>query len=238
MFTKLSFIDNIMWINYNYPQGIFAYKKCTRNPWKNLSYYEEIRMKKFVIAFCLIMMAVFTFIGCKSKADTYKDDPRSKIIGAEGIARPEWMNKTPVSEDLYYVVGDGRDAQTDTVKRNLARTDAMAKLAQWKDAVVADTMKNYIEEGGVIGNTQTLMRFEQATVTRANANVAGFDQVEYWVDPNGIYHILYSYPKNNLKKDFEATVSEFQRNEAAAFADFKAQEAFRYLEAQLDKAEK
>ena len=192
--------------------------------------------KSTLIIIGILVLASFIAISCKSKAPTYKDDPRSKIVGAEGVTRPEWMNKAPVSGDLYYVVGDGRDAQTDTVKRNLARTDAMAKLAQWKDAVVADTMKNYIEEGGTIGNTQTLMRFEQATVTRAKANIAGFDQVEYWVDKNGVYHILYSYPKANLKNDFATTVSEFQRNEAAAFADFKAQEAFRYLDAQLDKA--
>jgi secreted PhoX family phosphatase len=192
--------------------------------------------KSAIFALGLLMVVAFVFLGCKTSKPKYEDDPRSKIVGAEGIARPEWMNNAPTSKTLYYVVGDGREAQTDTVRRNLARTDAMAKLAQWKDAVVADTMKNYIEEGGTIGNTQTLMRFEQATVTRAKANIAGFDQVEYWVDPQGVYHILYSYPKENLKNDFATTVTEFQRNEAAAFADFKAQQAFRYLDAQLDKA--
>ncbi|MCL1812401.1 MAG: LPP20 family lipoprotein [Treponema sp.] len=197
-------------------------------------------MKKLtIITLVLLMLVSFVFLSCKSKAPpTYDDDPRSKIIGKEGIPRPEWMNKPPASDTLYYVIGDGRDASTDTVKRNLARTDGMAKLAQWKDAVVASTMKDYIEEGGTIGNTQTLMRFEQATVTRAKANIAGFDQVEYWLDPDGIYHILYSYPKANLKNDFAATVTEFQRNEAAAFADFKAQEAFKFLDAQLDAANK
>ncbi|MDR0599905.1 MAG: LPP20 family lipoprotein [Treponema sp.] len=189
-------------------------------------------MKKALIF--ALALASLGFWACKSEPKTYADDPRSKIIGAEGIARPEWMSRVPQSEELYYVVGDGREAQTDTVKRQLARTDAMAKLAQWKSAVVADTMKSYLEEGGTIGSTQSLMRFEQATVTRSNANVAGFDQVEYWVDPNGIYHILYSYPKANLKKDFNATVTEFQRNEAAAFAEFKAGEAFKLLEAQMD----
>ena len=192
--------------------------------------------KSTIFVLGLLLVVAFVFTGCKTKPPTYADDPRSKVIGAEGIARPEWMNKTPASADLYYVVGDGRDAQTDTVKRNLARSDAMAKLAQWKDAVVADTMKNYIEEGGTIGNTQTLMRFEQATVTRSKANIAGFDQVEYWVDQHGVYHILYSYPKSGLRNDFAATVSEFQRNEAAAFADFKAQEAFKLLDARLDAA--
>jgi hypothetical protein len=200
---------------------------------ENIETKEGVYMKKAIF---VILTAALVFAGCKSspKNQEYKDDPRSQIIGAEGIARPEWMNRVPQTEGLYYVIGDGRDAQTDTVKRNLARTDAMAKLAQWKSAVVADTMKNYIEEGGTIGNTQALMRFEQATITRANANVAGFDQVEYWVDAGGIYHILYSYPTANVAKDFSATVSEFQRNEAAAFAEFKANEAFRLLEAQLD----
>ncbi|MDR1389886.1 MAG: LPP20 family lipoprotein [Treponema sp.] len=190
-------------------------------------------MKKFL--FVLVAAVVLFSAACKSKPATYDDDPRSKVIGAEGIARPEWMNKAPKADDTYYVVGDGRQASTDTVKRNLARSDALAKLSQWKSAVVADTVKNYIEEGGTIGNTQTLMRFEQATVARSRANVAGFDQEEYWIDPDGIYHILYSYPKAGLKKDFEDMASEFQRNEAAAFAEFKADQAFQALEAQLDK---
>ena len=190
-------------------------------------------MKKFIVV--LGIFAILVSMGCKSKPKTYADDPRSRIIGAEGVARPEWMNGPSQSDDLYYVVGDGRDAQTDTVKRNLARTDAMAKLSQWKSAVVTDTMKNYIAESGTIGNTQALMHFEQATITRSQANIAGFDQVDYWVDPSGVYHILYSYPKSGLRNDFQTTVTEFQRSEAAAFAEFKAQEAFRLLEAQMNK---
>jgi hypothetical protein len=164
------------------------------------------------------------------------EQPRKTIIGAEGIPRPDWMSRAPnaEAEPLYYVIGDGRAAQTETAKRQLARTDGLSKLAQWKNVVVADTMKNYISEGGTIGNTQTLTHFEQATVARASANLTGFDQVDYWVDPDGVYHILYSYPKNEVKKDFTETVQEFKRNEAAAFAEFKADQAFKLLEAQLD----
>jgi len=193
-------------------------------------------MKKFTfVAVFFVVLGVLGVMGCKSKPATYTDDPRSKIIGAEGVPRPEWMNGTKKSEDLYYVIGDGRAGMTKASQQGTARTDGLAKIAQWKSAVVADTMKNYLEEGGTIGNTQALMRFEQATVTRSNTNLSGFDMVEYWIDAEGVYHGLYSYPKNDLKKDFQTTVTEFQRNEAAAFADFKAQEAFRQLEAQLDK---
>jgi hypothetical protein len=194
---------------------------------------QEKYMKKITILplFAVILLAA----GCGSKPDTYEADPRSKIVGAEGIARPEWMNKTPKSDEFYYVVGDGRPAQTDTARRGTARSDALAKLSQWKSATVADAMKNYVEEGGTVGNTQALERFEQATITRSNANISGFNQEEYWVDPDGVYHILFSYPKADLRSDFSQTAQDFQRNEAAAFAEFKADQAFKYLDAMMDK---
>jgi hypothetical protein len=191
-------------------------------------------MKKFSIVL-LMVLAALVVISCKSKPDSYKDDPRSKIVGAEGITRPEWMNRAPKSDELYYVVGNGRQAQTDTAKRGTARSDALAKLSQWKSAVVADSLKNYIEEGGTTGNTQSLERFEQATITRSNANISGFSEEEYWLDADGVYHILFSYPKADLRSDFSRTAQEFQRNEAAAFAEFKADQAFEALDAALSK---
>ena len=196
-------------------------------------------MKKiaFIWPIVLVILTIL-IIGCKSSAaePSYADDPRSRIIGAEGIARPEWMNGPPNSadSDLYYVIGTEPGLQTRNAKVTAARNDAAAQLAQWKSAVVMDTMKSYQEEGGIVGNTQALFRFEQATITRSQANVAGFNLETYWIDPDGIYHGLFSYPKENVRNDFQATVNTFERNEAAAFADFKAQEAFRLLEAQMD----
>ena len=192
--------------------------------------------KSTIITLSLLILAAFVFSGCKSKPEPVaEEDPRSKIVGAEGVARPNWMNKPPASNDLYYVVGDGRIGMTQSAQQGTARNDGLAKLAQWKEAVVADTMKNYIEESGTPGNTQTLIYFQQTTITKSTANIEGFSLEEYWIDQNGIYHGLFSYPKANLKKDFEVNIGEFQRNQAAAFADFKAQEAFKLLEAQMNE---
>ena len=196
-------------------------------------------MKKSIIVLPLaVLILTIPVLGCKSKQARYKDDPRSKIIGAEGVARPEWMNGATHTDDLYFVIGNGRAGMSRSAQQGTARSDATAKVAQWINAVVADTMKNYIDESGVPGNTQTLIRFEQATITRSTASLTGFDQVEYWMDQDGVYHGLYSYPKNSIRNEFRNTVSEFQRNEAAAFAEFKSQEAFRYLEAQLDRQDR
>ncbi|MDR1143957.1 MAG: hypothetical protein LBK77_07050 [Spirochaetaceae bacterium] len=187
---------------------------------------------------CLVILLALAALamGCKSAPEP-EADPRSKIIGAEGVSRPDWMNKTPKSDDTYYVIGDGRPGMSKTAQQGTARIDAQAKVAQWKAAVVADTVKNYMEESGTPGSTQILMNFQQATITRSTANVAGFDEVEHWIDQEGVYHGLFMYPKTSLKNDFENSVSEFQRNQAAAFAEFKAQEAYKYLETQLDTHE-
>jgi hypothetical protein len=191
-------------------------------------------MKKLLVI--LLALAALA-MGCKSAPEETAEDPRSKIIGAEGVTRPDWMNKPPKADDIYYVVGDGRAGMSKTAQQGTARIDAQAKVAQWKAAVVADTVKNYMEESGTPGNTQILMNFQQATITRSTANVAGFDEIEHWIDQEGVYHGLFVYPKVNLENDFKNSVSEFQRNQAAAFAEFKAQEAYKYLETQLDKHE-
>ncbi|MDR2661989.1 MAG: hypothetical protein LBC31_03230 [Treponema sp.] len=191
-------------------------------------------MKKLLVI--LLALAALA-LGCKSAPEEKPEDPRSKIIGAEGVPRPDWMNKTPKSDDTYYVVGDGRAGMSKTAQQGTARIDAQAKVAQWKAAVVADTVKNYMEESGTPGSTQILMNFQQATITRSTANVAGFDEVEHWIDQEGVYHGLFIYPKANVENDFKNSVSEFQRNQAAAFAEFKAQEAYKYLETQLDTHE-
>lgn len=183
-------------------------------------------MKKTII----VALICAAFVGCASKPD-----PRASVLGADGVPQPEWMYKLPKSADLYYVVGNGRPAATYTAREGTARSDGLAKLAQWKAGTVADTMKNYVEEGGTTGNTQALERFEQATITRSTANISGFNQEDLWEDKDGALHILFSYPKADLRSDFTQTVSDFKRNEAAAFAEFKADQAFKYLESQLDK---
>jgi hypothetical protein len=199
--------------------------------------FEGVIMKRVIIVVLAAITTVMVFVGCKSNPQTpdYKDDPRSQVVGAEGIKRPEWVSKPPKAEDLYYVVGDGRAAATTTAKKGTARQDGLNKLAQWKSAVVGSSVKDYIDESGTTGNTQSLENFQQAIVTRAQANVSGFSQEDEWIDPDGVYHILYSYPKSDLRSDYSKTLSDFRRSDAAAFADFKANEAYRYLEARMDK---
>jgi hypothetical protein len=158
------------------------------------------------------------------------------IVGAEGVPQPSWARtrKVPEDPDVQYFIGDGRDGKTITARKNSAREDAARQLGTWKDAVIKGAIKDYVNESGETGNTQSLEKLEVASITRANANTSGFKEQESWIAADGHYVGLYSYPKANLSKDFQATVNAFVRNESAAFADFKADEAFRYLEQEMN----
>ena len=51
---------------------------------------------------------------------------------------------------------------------------------------------------------------------------------------SSFFVILVEYPKADIKNDFMTEVNNFVRNESAAFAEFKAEEAYKALEESLD----
>ena len=61
----------------------------------------------------------------------------------------------------------------------------------------------------------------------------GVEEDEIWVDAEGGVYMLCSFPEN-VNKSFTDAVGDFQRNEAAAFAEFKAEEALSFLEKETE----
>ena len=61
----------------------------------------------------------------------------------------------------------------------------------------------------------------------------GFDTViSVYVDEDGGVFVLMSYDINGLARDLQSQVDSYVRNESAAFAEFKADEALRALMAE------
>lgn len=195
-------------------------------------------MKKIanVVGFALgCAIAMISVAGCAStpanSAPTVEAPKR--VIGAEGVPMPEWVRNIPVAEDVMYFVGEGREGKNKTVRKNNAVQDAARQIGEWKQSVIASSIKDYVEESGETGNTQALENFELASIAKAKADTSGIRQSLSWVTPEGWYVVLVEYPKEDLKKDFKSSLNEFVRNESAAFAEFKADEAYRVLEDNL-----
>ncbi len=194
-------------------------------------------MKKIVsVGFALgCAIAMISGAGCTSAPTSSKPtvEPPKRVIGAEGVPMPEWVRNIPVAEDVMYFVGEGREGKTATAKKNSAVQDAARQIGEWKSSVITSSIKDYVEESGETGNTQSLENLRITSITKAKANTSGIRQSLSWINPEGNYVVLVEYPKADLKKDFKSSLNEFVRNESAAFAEFKAEEAYRALEDNL-----
>ncbi|MGP1474213.1 MAG: hypothetical protein ACTTJ1_02265 [Treponema sp.] len=194
-------------------------------------------MKKIVsVGFALgCAIAMISVAGCASAPASSKPtvEAPKRVIGAEGVPMPEWVRNIPVAEDVMYFVGEGRNGKTPTAKKNSALADAARQIGEWKSSVITSSIKDYVEESGETGNTQSLESLEIASIARAKANTSGIRHSLTWINTEGYYVVLVEYPKEDLKKDFKSSLNEFVRNESAAFAEFKAEEAYRALEDNL-----
>ena len=194
-------------------------------------------MKKIVsVGFALgCAIAMISVAGCASAPTTSVPtvEAPKRVIGKEGVPMPEWVRNIPVAEDVMYFVGEGRKGNTDTAKKNSAIADAGRQIGAWKSSVITSAIKDYVDESGETGNTQSLEKLQIASIMKATANTSGIRNSLSWINPEGYYIVLVEYPKGDLKADFKSSLNEFVRNESAAFAEFKAEEAYRTLEDNL-----
>lgn len=196
-------------------------------------------MKKIrtVCGAALVAAALSLAAGCASTPSSSEPTVQAptRIVGAEGVPMPEWVRNIPKAEDVMYFVGEGRGGKTPTAKKNSALQDAARQIGDWKSSTIKSAIKDYVQEAGETGNTQSLELLETTSIARANADTSGMLQKLTWVNQDGNYVILVEYPKSDLKNSFKSSLNEFVRNESAAYAEFKADEAFRLLEAEMDK---
>lgn len=196
-------------------------------------------MKKIriVCGTALFAAALSLVAGCASTPSNSEPTVQAptRIVGAEGVPMPEWVHNIPKAEDVMYFVAEGRNGTTLTAKKYNAQQDAARQIGEWKSSVIKSSIKDYVQEAGETGNTQSLELLEVASIARAQADTSGIRQSLSWVNQKGEYIALFEYPKTDLKNSFKSSLNEFVRNESAAYAEFKADEAFRFLEAEMDK---
>ena len=174
-------------------------------------------MKK-ALALLLVCLMVFSFIACKST-----DQP--KVGGL-----PDFVMYPPTADDVFYGVGYGKQS-TFQMSRTIAMTNARADIARQISTTIQAAVISYAQEAGVDGGNQTIAFAESITREITNAELNGATPIRFEQDDEGGVWTLISYPKENFKK---AAQNSFARNEDAAFAEFKADQAMKMLDAQLN----
>lgn len=186
-------------------------------------------MKRILIAGLCVLALITLFSGCASQKDV-----TSSIIGAEGVPQPAWVITPPKAEALHYETGFAHlSNKANSIKR--ASAEAKEKISQWINTTVESVVVNHTSDMGSGDDRQALEAFESISRQTSVTSLMGVSQESMWVDPDGGVWVLLSMPKENIAKAFEVASKEFERNDAARYAEYKMNEALEMLERTLEK---
>ena len=143
---------------------------------------------------------------------------------------PSWYLNPPQAEDAIYGVGSAQMSSLDTSRR-MAVSRAREDIAFQMNAAIEAAIVDYAQEAGVDDNTQVVSFVENISRQVTEVTLSGASPEEVAQGSDGTIYALVSYSKSGFT---DAASEAFQRNEDAAFAEFKAEQALDSLDQQLE----
>ena len=184
--------------------------------------FQEDVMKR-ALTLVMIILSVMLVFSCASKSTG------KKVLGAEGVTRPDWVRQLGKKEKgLHFEVGYGKMSNYATSLKK-AEADARNKIAFWVQTDVNTVLKTYTQDAG-IGEQRELIEYMEDFLNRQLRFQFRCTIEDSWEDEDGGVYVLMSYDIEQAAENLANQMQSYQRNESAAFAEFKAQEAFRQLQ--------
>lgn len=142
---------------------------------------------------------------------------------------PDFYLNPPTAEEEIYGVGDANMSSL-SMSRTAALSRARDDIARQVELVVKSAITDYAQQAGA-GRTEQTINFTE-TVSRQLVEVTlrGLRTVEVALGKDGTVYALVEYSISNFKSEAE---NVFQRNQDAAFAEFKAAQALEQLNNEL-----
>lgn len=180
-------------------------------------------MKKITIALLIVMVALFA-VSCASAPAPIEPDK-------SGL--PDYVLNPPMATDAIYGVGYAKQS-TMALSIKVAETNARADIASQIETTIQEAITAYAQEAGEGENTQLISFVETITRQITDTTLSGATPMHRDPMDDGGVWILMVYGKDSLVDSFEEVAEEFERNDAAAFAEFKASQALEKLDYQLE----
>ncbi|GHV80305.1 hypothetical protein AGMMS49944_20960 [Spirochaetia bacterium] len=178
-------------------------------------------MKKGLFLCLTALAVVFLTVSCSGSPNSKRADPNT----------PPWLNDLPPADEIW---GIGAAKQSsEQMSMTMAETRARAGIARQLNAKVEDMITDYTRDAGTTASQTALSLQEVVTRQVTSMQLKGVQPIRKWRAPDGTYWYLVSYPKAEAEKALTELITNAVDNEAARFAEFKADEALRMLDAQL-----
>ncbi|MDC7241916.1 MAG: LPP20 family lipoprotein [Spirochaetales bacterium] len=183
-------------------------------------------MKKTVFLLSALM-ALVILAGCASSEPVAVEEVKEDPMARRDL--PDWFLNPPVSDEVIYGLGMAK-MSSDSLSRDTAIARARRDVATQVSTRVQSMMTDYAQEAGAEGNTQTINFVESITKQVADVEIKGSITEKVYAAVDGNWFAMVSYEKSNMA---EEVADIFSRNEDAAFAEFKADQALEMLEASI-----
>lgn len=143
---------------------------------------------------------------------------------------PQFFLNPPMYEDQIVGLGMAK-MSSDNVSRQTAVARARTDIAFQMDTRVEAMLTDYFQEAGSGDESQAIQFVESISKQIANIDLKNAKTAEVYAAMDGTWYAMVTYPVRELVTEVD---NLFQRNETAAFAEFKADEAMRKLEASIE----
>jgi len=192
-------------------------------------------MKRIMVMLFLVL-ALVLFSSCTTQPvpEVVEAEPAQEQTKTQlSTTLPDWVLNPPAATDGYFGVGYAQQT-TLALSIKVAETRARADIASQIRVTIQEVVQIYSQESGV-GNSKQVMDFvEIATKQVTDQTVSGVSIVSRHPLEDGGVWVLATYDTNALKeivaKTVEKTAKEFAVSEEAAYAEWKAQNAFEYMD--------
>lgn len=181
-------------------------------------------MRKIVrIGVLTAVAAVLLLSACATKDESSEGPAQRRDL-------PDFFLNPPQLEDQYVGLGMAK-LKDDNLSRTTAQARARADIAAQVAVKVESMLTDYAQESGADDNAQTLTFVERVSKEVANIELKGAETQEQYPANDGTWYVMVYFPKAAMLDEVDQV---FNRNEDAAFAEFKAQQALERLNAEIE----
>ena len=180
-------------------------------------------MKKGIVFILVLALAIFAF-SCGSTP------PPAAPAGVSDPTMPPWVNEQP-PEDMLWGIGVSSNAQQQ-MRMTMADAGARQDIARQLQVLAQGMVTDYAREAGGIGNTAAIQFQESVSRQISQANLQGAVRDLMWTTPDGkTLWMRLKMAKADAAKETQKAID----SEAARYAEFKAMDALRMMDMQLEK---
>lgn len=183
-------------------------------------------MKKSVLLITVVIAAALLF-SCAGGKESAPQQPKQEQTDTSNL--PDFVLNPPVATDAIYGVGYAQQS-TLPLSIKVAEANARADIANQIEAQIKSAVTSYAQEAGVGDDTQVIEFAETITRQVTDTTLSGAITKQRAPMEDGGVWVLMVYSKESLLGSFEEAAESFERNEGAAFAEFKAAQALEQLQ--------